>query len=400
MAVASYFEKQINGKEITNEFKNGIYKNVRIKEVTWQSTSQNAIGLQGGIESNAHPVSSCYHVNIYVIEFSGWPIFLVFKTPCLPEVVVVANPNPSSGGSSSGGSFFSGIMTPPSFTPPSLGGGGTGGGSGSGYTPPPYSSYTPPPNWFDWNFLFQNPNYWSVADPSMLPIGTIYTPELLHLITTLGLNQAQTEWLNSNYNLQIELREWLEETEFNEYTTLGARIALELQRLGIDEGPFDEGYQNAIINNIFPNQLPSVAGLTLTIKYRKLLAANAALLKEENPTWSNWKVLWEASAESIHLLLQFGGLVPVVGEIFDFADAGLYAIQGDGKNATLSLLSGIPVAGTYFRGASMAKKALNLANGSKAVLKWYVVGNKIVFSGRGQLRKVLGLAKGDTMLRT
>lgn len=287
-------------------------------------------------------------------------------------------------------------MTPPSFTPPSLGGGGTGGGSGSGYTPPPYSSYTPPPNWFDWNFLFQNPNYWSVADPSMLPIGTIYTPELLHLITTLGLNQAQTEWLNSNYNLQIELREWLEETEFNEYTTLGARIALELQRLGIDEGPFDEGYQNAIINNIFPNQLPSVAGLTLTIKYRKLLAANAALLKEENPTWSNWKVLWEASAESIHLLLQFGGLVPVVGEIFDFADAGLYAIQGDGKNATLSLLSGIPVAGTYFRGASMAKKALNLANGSKAVLKWYVVGNKIVFSGRGQLRKVLGLAKGDS----
>jgi hypothetical protein len=209
LAVASYFEKQINGIEITNEFKNGIYKNVRIKEVTGQRTSQNAIGLQGGIESNAFPVSSCYHVNIYVIEFSGWPIFLVFKTPCLPEVVVVANPNPSSGGSSSGGSFFSGIMTPPSFTPPSFGGGGSGGGSG--YTPPPYSSYTPPPNWFDWNFLFQNPSYWSVADPSMMPIGTIYTPELLHLITTLGLNQAQTEWLNNidNYQRVIEINDFL-----------------------------------------------------------------------------------------------------------------------------------------------------------------------------------------------
>lgn len=194
LAVASYFEKQINGIEITNEFKNGIYKNVRIKEVTGQSTSQNAIGLQGGIESNAHPVSSCYHVNIYVIEFSGWPIFLVFKTPCLPEVVVVANPNPSSGGSSNGGSFFSGIMTPPSFTPPSLGGGGTGGGSGSGYTPPPYSSYTPPPNWFDWNFLFQNPSYWSVADPSMLPIGIIYTP--IEIFNSMLSAQQSYYWNN------------------------------------------------------------------------------------------------------------------------------------------------------------------------------------------------------------
>ncbi len=242
LAVASYFEKQINGKEITNEFKNGIYKNVRIKEVTGQSTSQNAIGLQGGIESNAHPVSSCYHVNIYVIEFSGWPIFLVFKTPCLPEVVVVANPNPSSGGSSNGGSFFSGIMTPPSFTPPSLGGGGTGGGSGSGYTPPPYSSYTPPPNWFDWNFLFQNPNYWSVADPSMLPIGTIYTPELLHLITTLGLNQAQTEWLSLNPLRVSEINNALNRT----YNNIPINDLIGFLNLHINRLMYDSEYLNIV----------------------------------------------------------------------------------------------------------------------------------------------------------
>ncbi|RDC57401.1 hypothetical protein DU508_09605 [Pedobacter chinensis] len=74
----------------------------------------------------------------------------------------------------------------------------------------------------------------------------------------------------------------------------------------------------------------------------------------------------------------------------------IYLVEGDGTNATLSVLGAIPIAGWWATGAKFAKKTLNLGNGSKTTLKWVsIAGNKIHFGYRGQLRKVLQLAKGD-----
>jgi len=49
--------------------------------------------------------------------------------------------------------------------------------------------------------------------------------------------------------------------------------------------------------------------------------------------------------ETYHSAFAFGGTVPVAGEIFDVADAGLYASQGDTEMAKLSLASAFPAVG-------------------------------------------------------
>ncbi len=270
---------------------------------------------------------------------------------------------------------------------------------GSGFT------FTPPAEWGDgggspsWNNpIWTNPNnpIWSHLNLMLTPVSET-SIAIQEISDKIPLTEAQIEFLYQNPTMTDDLTHWLNETDLDESAIIGVKIALELGRLGIEDSPLDQAYEATLMDNIPPNRmpLPSIASLTLTMKYSKLLAANAALLKEENPTWSTWKILWEASAESMHLLLQVGGLLPVVGVIFDIGDAGLYIVQGDGKNATLAAFSAVPLVGDYFRGANLAKKTLNLVNGSKVVLKSYVVGNKIFFSGRSQLRKVLGLVKGD-----
>jgi uncharacterized protein YukE len=51
------------------------------------------------------------------------------------------------------------------------------------------------------------------------------------------------------------------------------------------------------------------------------------------------------------------GLLPVVGEPADLANAGLYALEGDKANAALSLAATAPVAGAFVTGGKYVKKA-------------------------------------------
>lgn len=65
-------------------------------------------------------------------------------------------------------------------------------------------------------------------------------------------------------------------------------------------------------------------------------SVKCAILRHQNPTWSNAKIYWEASKDLIHVGLDIFGLVPLIGELADLTNGVLYTIEGDGVNATLS----------------------------------------------------------------
>ncbi len=130
--------------------------------------------------------------------------------------------------------------------------------------------------------------------------------------------------------------------------------------------------------------------------YLQYLSYKCATLRELNPTWSDFRVYWEATREMVHFALDVGGLIPVVGIVCDLSNSAIYAIEGDGVNASLSLVSAAPVVGWFSTGAKIAFKSVDIANGSKTALRWIVNSNDYInFGSRGQLRKILGLAVGD-----
>lgn len=290
----------------------------------------------------------------------------------------------NSGGSTSSGGGGGGSTS---------GGGGGGGSISGGETLPNPCGDNEPTS----SSTIQNGNIATFGSPCnhnsfWTPI--IYTPQLQSLINTLGLTQLQIGWLENNHLYTNELYDWLNGEELDDETIAAALISIDLERNGLDDGPYEQAYFD-IVNLHSPVPLPSNAGMMVTSKYRSHFIANYLILKEENPTWSKWRLMWEATRDTVHLMLDLAGMVPVIGEIADLTNGTIYLISGDTKNAALSAASAIPVIGWYTAGIKLAKRSIHLANGSKVVLRWYHAGSKIVFSGRSQLRKVLGLAKGD-----
>ena len=72
-----------------------------------------------------------------------------------------------------------------------------------------------------------------------------------------------------------------------------------------------------------------------------------------------------------HTVLDVAGMVPVVGEAADLANAGWYAAEGDFANAALSGAAAIPFAGNVATGAKWVKRGVEVADhvsdGVKAV---------------------------------
>ncbi|WP_109507300.1 SpvB/TcaC N-terminal domain-containing protein [Nocardioides speluncae] len=82
-----------------------------------------------------------------------------------------------------------------------------------------------------------------------------------------------------------------------------------------------------------------------------------------DPTGMAWSL-----SDIGHTVLDVVGLVPVVGEVADLANAGWYAAEGNYVDAGLSAASAIPVAGWFGTGAKVARradKALNTAQTAK-----------------------------------
>ncbi|WP_445457854.1 AHH domain-containing protein [Flavobacterium sp. HNIBRBA15423] len=142
----------------------------------------------------------------------------------------------------------------------------------------------------------------------------------------------------------------------------------------------------------------------LLIQFAKLFATHCAILKQENPGWSNFKVLKQAWLDATHLSLDLAGLVPAFGEIADVTNGVIYTIEGDGLNATLSYASAIPVAGWFATGAKYANKIqIVYTIGTKVRLSYRVLANGLIYFGsnstcRAQLRRVLGLAVGNPLI--
>ncbi|PWN60448.1 hypothetical protein C1634_016015 [Chryseobacterium viscerum] len=128
----------------------------------------------------------------------------------------------------------------------------------------------------------------------------------------------------------------------------------------------------------------------------KLTIANYSALRKLYPDWSMAKCLWEATRDTIQLLLDIGGTVPLIGEVCDITNGVIYTMNGDKVNAALSYASAIPLAGWGASASKFAVRTVHLANGAKTTLKFLRrADNVVTFGNRAQLRKVLGMLKGD-----
>jgi RHS repeat-associated protein len=71
------------------------------------------------------------------------------------------------------------------------------------------------------------------------------------------------------------------------------------------------------------------------------------------------------SPETMHIMLDIGGMVPIIGEPLDLLNAGVYASEGDYLNAGLSASAMIPLAGDALKVGKYSKKALQLFKNKK-----------------------------------
>ena len=74
------------------------------------------------------------------------------------------------------------------------------------------------------------------------------------------------------------------------------------------------------------------------------------------------------SSAAGHLVLDMAGMVPAVGELFDFANGVWYTIEGDGTSAAISFASTIPL--VYATTVKNVGKVVKLANGTTVLVKF------------------------------
>lgn len=86
----------------------------------------------------------------------------------------------------------------------------------------------------------------------------------------------------------------------------------------------------------------------------------------------------------VHGALDVGGLVPVIGEPADLANAGIYALEGDEVNAALSAASAIPIAGygaTGIKAGRYADEAIEGADTAKDAYRAATPGGAVKSEG-------------------
>ncbi|MEZ0612202.1 type VI secretion system tube protein TssD [Fibrella sp. WM1] len=66
--------------------------------------------------------------------------------------------------------------------------------------------------------------------------------------------------------------------------------------------------------------------------------------------------------EGLHGVLDVVGMIPVIGEVADLANAAIYASEGRYGEAALSAASAIPVAGNFVGAAKLGRRALKVAD--------------------------------------
>ncbi|WP_294299548.1 AHH domain-containing protein [uncultured Chryseobacterium sp.] len=161
-----------------------------------------------------------------------------------------------------------------------------------------------------------------------------------------------------------------------------------------DLSSMNETDVETVLSQCCPNLI--VVPQALISEKTKVIALNYKNLRRLYPNWSKGKCLWEASRDTVQLLLDIGGTFPLIGEVCDLTNGSIYAMNGDALNAALSYSAAIPLAGWGATVSKYAVKVVHLANGAKTSLKFIRrLDGFVTFGNRGQLRKVLGMIKGD-----
>ncbi|WP_027383096.1 AHH domain-containing protein [Epilithonimonas caeni] len=226
-----------------------------------------------------------------------------------------------------------------------------------------------------------------------------------HNVTLAQINNIFTTGYSPIYTQNIKK---LSLKEFNDIIQINLSIA---------NSPYEEEYVKetneafaafgayADIDNMTETQIEYVlnnnccAGLFLqqwTKEKVKLIAANYKLLRKLYPSWSKGKAFWYAGRETLHLLLDIAGTVPVIGEVCDITNGAIYTIEGDALNAGLSYAGAIPIAGWGATGAKFAIKTV--AGGIALAIAKNADGFYVVSRNQQLFRKVLGMVKGDVRI--
>ncbi|MFB8375155.1 hypothetical protein [Paenibacillus taichungensis] len=123
-------------------------------------------------------------------------------------------------------------------------------------------------------------------------------------------------------------------------------------------------------------------------------------VEEEPELEEEKKGFWGKVLDVTQTVLDVAGMIPVIGEVADLANAGIYAARGDYTNAALSAAAAIPFVGWAATGAKFAVKGSKfLSKAGKVIDNVMGVANKVMDKA-GQVAKAMGdLAKkaGDTI---
>ncbi|MGX1828945.1 contractile injection system protein, VgrG/Pvc8 family [Paenibacillus taichungensis] len=123
-------------------------------------------------------------------------------------------------------------------------------------------------------------------------------------------------------------------------------------------------------------------------------------VEEEPEPEEEKKGFWGKVLDVTQTVLDVAGMIPVIGEVADLANAGIYAARGDYTNAALSAAAAIPFVGWAATGAKFAVKGSKLlSKAGKVIDNVMGVANKVMDKA-GQVAKAMGdLAKkaGDTI---
>ncbi|WP_197474518.1 AHH domain-containing protein [Tenacibaculum ovolyticum] len=231
----------------------------------------------------------------------------------------------------------------------------------------------------------------NVATTPVNPDGTSAVP--LILISQLNItNQSQLNWIN-NQTLEIQtlLFKFLSNNNKNiSDVEKVVKMYIEVSKNSNILGPYNVNFFNQI-NKYTTTDLSDPYIQSIWIAH---FSAQCAIIKLQNPDWPDYKIYWEASKEIIHIGLDIGGMVPVVGEVCDVTNGVIYTIQGDGVNASLSFAAAIPIAGWAATGSKYAYKLTQYTiNGTKIKLVLRILNDGSVYFGSSgsKLRKALGL---------
>lgn len=118
-------------------------------------------------------------------------------------------------------------------------------------------------------------------------------------------------------------------------------------------------------NQTAPGPIGNTTGLIVPQTVAKPHGSSAPPIKptaKEESWWSKWGGV-------VHTALDVVGMIPVVGEVADGANALIYAAEGDAVNAALSAASMLPVGGQAATAAKWGKKGLDAAQATKATAK-------------------------------